>query len=133
MSQCIILPSVNDSRGGVSIVEKVLPFAIKRVYYIYDVPPESVRGGHRHKKNVQALICVSGSCRINIDSGSEKSSVVLDSPTKCLILHPRDWHTMDSFSPGAVLLVLASEYYDASDYIDEPYESGNPSQEDSSK
>lgn len=115
--------------GGVTIIEKVLPFPVRRVYYIYNVPSESVRGGHRHKKNVQALVCVSGSCRINIDNGTEKSSVILDSPAKCLILHSSDWHTMDSFSSGAVLLVLASEYYDASDYIDEPY----TAQEDTSK
>ncbi|MCM1320681.1 MAG: FdtA/QdtA family cupin domain-containing protein [Bacteroides sp.] len=110
-----------------------MPFSIKRVYYIYNVPPESVRGGHRHKKNTQALVCVSGSCRINIDDGLEKSSVVLDSPTKCLVLHPKDWHTMGSFSSDAVLLVLASEYYDASDYIDEPYSSETSSKKEKSK
>ena len=133
MSQFIMLPSVYDRRGGVSIIERVLPFSIKRVYYIYDVPADSVRGGHRHKKNVQALVCVSGSCRINIDDGTEKSSVVLDSPSKCLVLHPRDWHTMDSFSQGAVLLVLASEYYDASDYIDEPYKPDSSSKKGAAK
>lgn len=102
-------------------MEKVLPFEIKRVYYIHHVSNGSVRGGHRHKVTQQALICVAGSCEISIDNGSQKENVALDAPTKCLVLAPEDWHTMQHFSTDAVLLVLASEYYDAADYIDEPY------------
>ena len=122
MSQIISLPSSKDSRGALTIIEKVLPFAVKRVYYIYNVTsPDQVRGGHRHKKTNQALICVSGSCRINLDDGETQSSVLLDSPDKCLIVEAKDFHTMDQFTSDAVLLVLASEYYNASDYIDTPY------------
>lgn len=121
MSQIINLPTAQDERGALTIIERVLPFEVKRVYYIYNVAEGSVRGGHRHKTNVQALVCVSGSCRINLNDGSKKSSVLLDSPNKCLVIEPEDWHTMEEFSKDTVLLVLASQYYDANDYIDKPY------------
>ena len=121
MSQLITLPTVQDERGSLTIIEKVLPFQIKRVYYIYHVNYTDIRGGHRHKITTQALICVAGSCRINLNNGIEKKSIILDNPNKCLVVDPEDWHTMDQFSQDAVLLVLASEYYDASDYIDEVY------------
>jgi dTDP-4-dehydrorhamnose 3,5-epimerase-like enzyme len=119
--QVIKLPTVADERGGLTIIEKVLPFEIKRVYYIYNVSPESIRGGHRHKKNWQALVCPAGACEISINNGKERKTVQLDSPDKCLVLAPEDWHTMEKFTKDAVLLVLASEYYDAADYIDTPY------------
>lgn len=121
MSQIITLPTVQDERGFLTIIEKVLPFQIKRIYYIYKVNSTNVRGGHRHKTNIQALICIAGSCRINLNNGTEKKSVILDNPNKCLVVEPEDWHTMDQFSEDAALLVLASEYYDASDYINRAY------------
>ncbi len=119
MAYIIELPTFSDKRGKLTVIEKVLPFEIKRVYYIYETKDK--RGGHRHKKNTQALICLNGSCEIYINDGFKKETVKLDKPSKCLILEPKDWHTMDNFTDGAILLVLASEYYDINDYIDEEY------------
>ncbi len=119
MPYFIDLPTFCDGRGGLTVIEKLLPFDIKRIYYIYNVSEK--RGGHRHKKSIQALICLGGSCEIYVNDGKVEQIFVLDSPDKCLILEPRDWHTMDNFSKGSNLLVLASEYYDISDYIDEKY------------
>jgi dTDP-4-dehydrorhamnose 3,5-epimerase-like enzyme len=116
----IKLPTHQDARGSLTVAEKILPFEIKRVYYIYDCAAGD-RGGHRHKKNIQVLICVKGSCVIDCDDGQTKEAVLLDRPDKALLLQPADWHTMRDFTPDAVLLVLASEYFDADDYIDEAY------------
>jgi len=115
----INLPTFEDPRGILTVVDQEVPFAIKRVYYLYGVT--QARGGHRHKKTVQALICLNGSCEIFIHNGKEKETVLLDSPRKLLIVEAEDWHTMDKFSQGAILLVLASEAYDRNDYIDEEY------------
>jgi hypothetical protein len=112
-------PRFDDSRGGLCVVENLLPFSVKRIYYIFNVCGE--RGGHRHIKAVQALICLSGSCEVFVDDGVEKNTYILDEPHKCLIIEPKDWHTMDKFSISASLLVLASEYYDVNDYIDDTY------------
>jgi len=119
MAYIIELPIFGDERGNLTVVEKLLPFDIKRFYYIYDVINQ--RGGHRHKKTVQALICLGGSCEIYINDGEKEEVVSLDTPDKCLILEPKDWHTMDKFSKGSTLLVFSSEYYDVNDYIDEEY------------
>ena len=121
MPKLLELNSFHDSRGSLSVIEKIIPFEIRRVFYIYNVD-ESERGKHRHHKTIQAAICVSGSCLIQTDNGIFKESYLLDKPDKCLILYPEDFHTMSSFSNGAVLLVLASEYFDKDDYIYQPYE-----------
>jgi dTDP-4-dehydrorhamnose 3,5-epimerase-like enzyme len=102
------------------VIERVIPFDIKRIFYIYGVD-DSVRGGHRHHKTIQAAICLQGSCHIHCDNGTLKTDFVLDNPHKCLLLLPEDWHTMDHFSSDAILMVLASEYFDKEDYIFEPY------------
>lgn len=122
MSKIIQLSEIKDENGSLTVIEKILPFEIKRIYYIYGVnSPEIVRGGHRHKKTLQAAICLSGRCTIECISLGDKSSYNLDSPQKCLLIEPEDWHTMQNFSEGSVLLILASEYYDREDYIDEKY------------
>ena len=113
------LPTFSDNRGNLTVVEKLLPFDIKRFYYIYDVT--SKRGGHRHKKTIQALICLGGSCEVYINNNIKEETIILDSPNKCLILNPEDWHTMDKFTKGSILLVFSSEFYDKDDYIDEEY------------
>lgn len=115
----INLPTFGDTRGNLTVIEKCLPFEIKRFYYIYDI--EGKRGGHRHKKTTQALICLGGSCEIYVNNGEKEEIILLDSPSKCLIVESRDWHTMDKFTYGAILLVFASEFYDKDDYIDEEY------------
>lgn len=119
MAKFIDLPTFTDSRGSLTIIEHFSEFEVKRVYYIYDVIGK--RGGHRHKKTIQGLICLSGSCEVYINDGTNEKTFKLDSPQKCLLVDPDDWHTMDAFSDSSILLVLASEYYDKEDYIDEPY------------
>lgn len=119
MAYIINIPKFSDNRGNLNVVEKLLPFEIKRFYYIYDITNK--RGGHRHKKTTQALICLGGSCEIYINNGEYGETILLDTPSKCLILDPIDWHTMDKFTQGSTLLVFSSEYYDKNDYIDEEY------------
>ncbi len=119
MAHIIDLPTFGDERGRLTIIEKVLPFEIKRFYYVYDV--RGKRGGHRHHKTIQALVCLGGSCEVYVNDGSHEKIFLLDHSDKCLIVEPQDWHTMDKFTNGSTLLVFASEYYDVNDYIDEEY------------
>jgi len=120
MASLINLKTFTDERGNLTVIEKVVPFDIKRIFYIYGVD-NSERGGHRHHKTVQAAICIRGHCVIYNNNGIDESTFVLDSPDKCLMIEPQDWHTMHSFSEDAILMVLASEYFDAADYIAAPY------------
>jgi len=122
MAELIDLKTFTDARGNLTVVEKVLPFDIKRVFYIYGVD-DSKRGNHRHKKTIQAAVCLVGSCRISVQDGDGRpvSHYELDTPSKCLILKPEDHHWMDNFTPDCILMVFASEYYDTNDYIFEPY------------
>lgn len=120
MASLIELNTFLSESGNLTVFEKMMPGTIKRVFYIYgagDIP----RGGHRHHKTWNALICMRGQCRVYSNNGDEENHYVLDSPDTCLILEPQDWHTMRGFSEDAILLVLANEYYDKSDYIDTPY------------
>ena len=122
MAKLINLKSFKDSRGELTVIEKDLPFSIKRVYYIYNLNSEG-RGYHRHKETVQALVCVSGSCDVFCQSNkSETNKFELKSPNQCLIIAPHDYHWMTNFSSNTVILVLASKLYDKNDYIDESYE-----------
>jgi dTDP-4-dehydrorhamnose 3,5-epimerase-like enzyme len=102
-------------------MEKEIPFDIKRVYYIYGVSPQSVRGRHRHHRTVHALTCLKGSCEVYVNNGVTEATFLLNSPDQGLILPPEDWHTMYNFSDDAILLVLASEYYDPGEYIPDEY------------
>ncbi len=120
MAYLIDLKSFTDNRGNLTVIEKTIPFDIKRIFYIYGVDNSS-RGGHRHKKTIQAAICIQGSCYINNDNGFIVEKFLLNKPDQCLIIEPKDWHTMDAFSPNAILMILASEYFDNNDYIFEPY------------
>ncbi len=108
-----------DYRGHLTVVENNadIPFEIKRIYYLYDTKPGFVRGLHSHRKLEQILVCVNGSCMIRLDDGCDREEVLLDDPTKGLYIGPNIWREMYDFSEGAVLLVLASEFYDESDYI----------------
>ncbi|GLX12537.1 hypothetical protein Pstr01_07760 [Pseudomonas straminea] len=119
MASLISLPTYSDARGSLSVVEDALPFEVRRVYFVYDVV--GARGGHRHKRTRQALVCVSGTCDIYVNNGRSELTYKLATPTDCLVLEPEDWHTMHSFTKAATLLVFASERYDKSDYIDEKY------------
>jgi len=117
MAHVVNLPTFTDSRGSLTVIEKILPFEIKRAYFIYNATEE--RGRHRHHKTIQALFCTSGSCNIFVHNKMGEHVYSLDKPNMCLILEPSDWHTMNDFSEGCVLFVLASEYFDKNDYIAE--------------
>jgi dTDP-4-dehydrorhamnose 3,5-epimerase-like enzyme len=121
MPKLITIETFSDNRGHLSVLEKNMPFDIKRVFYIYGVD-NSVRGKHRHHKTIQAVICISGSCKIANNNGKQNEIFELDQPNKCLFLYPEDFHSMYDFSSDAILLVLASEYFDPNDYIYEPYQ-----------
>jgi hypothetical protein len=120
MAHLIDLTTFTDKRGNLTVIEKSIPFHIKRIFYIYGVD-DSERGGHRHKQTIQAAICIQGQCRIYNNNGTETAEFLLNSPAKCLILDPQDWHKMYNFSPDAILMVLASTEFEAADYIFEPY------------
>jgi hypothetical protein len=120
LAHLIDLKTFTDVRGNLTVIERVIPFDIKRIFYIYGVD-DSVRGGHRHHKTVQAAICLTGSCKIINNNGLEQQEFILDSADQCLILNPEDWHQMHEFTPNAILMVLASEFFDQHDYIYESY------------
>ncbi len=120
MAHIIDLKIFTDARGSlVAIEDSLLPFAIKRVYSILN--PQGIRGGHRHKKTTQAMICLQGSCVVYNNDGKSEQEFILDNPSKCLILEPQDWHQMKDFKNNCLLQVLASQNYDINDYIDNPY------------
>lgn len=109
----------DNATGKLTFLEanKDIPFDIKRVYYVYDVRYGERRGFHAHKELEQYLICIHGRCKVLLDNGKEKENILLDNPSEGLYVGPGSWHEMYEFSEGAVLLVLASQYYDENDYI----------------
>lgn len=119
MAKMIELPTFGDSRGELSVLEQAVPFPIRRVYFIHRA--QGLRGGHRHRTNVQVLVAIAGSVRVHVNDGEARADYILDDPRRALLVECRDWHTMDDFSPDCVLLVLASEPYNVADYNDEPY------------
>jgi dTDP-4-dehydrorhamnose 3,5-epimerase-like enzyme len=122
MPKIIKLNTIFDTRGSLTVIEKILPFDIKRVFYIYGAD-NSTRGMHRHHITTQAAIVLNGSCSIfNQKPGAtENEEFILNNPDKCLIIYPEDYHWMKNFSNDCVLLVLASDYYNPNDYIFESY------------
>ncbi|AOT57690.1 MULTISPECIES: sugar 3,4-ketoisomerase [Streptomyces] len=114
----VSLPRHTDGRGSLSAVEadKALGFEIRRVYYLYDVPGDAVRGAHGHRRLEQLLVAVHGSFRITLDDGFSRDTVVLDDPARGLRVGPMVWRELTGFSPGAVALVLASRPYEDDDY-----------------
>lgn len=113
----IKLPEHVNSTGKISVIEKKLPFEIKRVYWIYDITDN--RGGHAHKKNQQALIVIKGSCQVLIRNKSFEEIFTLNSCNQMLLLEPEDWHLIKNISKETIILVLASKEYDKKDYIDQ--------------
>jgi dTDP-4-dehydrorhamnose 3,5-epimerase-like enzyme len=120
MAYLIDLKTFTDKRGNLTVIENVLPFTVKRIFYIYGVD-DSIRGGHRHHLTIQAAICIKGECKIFNNNGIKKEVYDLDKPSTCLILEPEDWHQMCDFSNDAILMVLASENYSEEDYIYSKY------------
>jgi hypothetical protein len=115
----IEIPKISDPRGNLSFIEgnKHIPFEIKRVYYLYDVPGGSERGGHAHKDLHQLIISMSGSFNVHLDDGVNKKTFHLNRSYYGLYICPMIWRQLDNFSSGGVSMVLASNYYDESDYL----------------
>jgi dTDP-4-dehydrorhamnose 3,5-epimerase-like enzyme len=117
--QIIKLPIIQDTRGNLTFIEgeKHIPFAIKRTYYLYDVPGGAARAGHAHKELHQFLIAISGSFDVTVDDGTEKVKYHLNRSYFGLYIPPLIWREIDNFSSGSVCLALVSEIYDENDYL----------------
>lgn len=114
----IEIPKITDPRGNLAVIEKnVLPYPIKRVYYLYDVPSDSARGGHAHKKQLEFLIALSGSFIVTVDDGISRKEILLNKPDKGLLLPTGIWRELNDFSSGAICLVISSGEFDEEDYI----------------
>lgn len=115
----IDLPKVHDPRGNLTFVEggRHIPFEIKRVYYLYDVPGGATRAGHAHKALQQMLIAIAGSFDVLLDDGKEKKTYHLNRSYYGLYIFPLTWRVIDNFSSGAVCLSIVSDYYEESDYF----------------
>jgi hypothetical protein len=111
----------SDRKGNLSVVqnEDTIPFDVKRVYYLYDVPGGESRGAHAHKELSQLIVAASGSFTVTLDDGKVKRSFLLNRPYQGLLVVPGIWRTLDDFSSGSVCMVLASHGYDKNDYIRE--------------
>jgi hypothetical protein len=118
LCQMVDLPKIHDPRGNLTFIEsnEQIPFAIQRVYYLYDVPGGSERGGHAHKELHQLIIAMSGSFDVVLDDGASKKRVHLNRSYNGLYVCPMIWRELDNFSSGAVCMVLASNKYSESDY-----------------
>ena len=115
--ELVDIPKVHDRRGNLSFLESTQAgFDIKRIYYLYDIPADSVRGGHAHKKLKQVIIALSGSFDVVLDDGVVKRNITLARPYQGLYMCPMIWRELVNFSSGEVGLVLASDLYDESDY-----------------
>jgi len=118
---CIVIPlnKVHNRAGNITVIEgnNHIPFDVKRVYYLYDIPGGESRGGHAHKQLRQLIVAASGSFNVMLDDGVNKKSFTLNRPDYGLLVVPGIWRELKEFSSGAICLVLASHTYDESDYI----------------
>lgn len=117
--QLIELPKISDTRGNLTFLEgeRHIPFAIKRVFYIYDIPSGQARGAHAHHRLHQFLVCLSGGLDVTLDDGKNKRTVHLNRPWRGLHVPPMIWAAEGDFDPGTVYAVMASDVYDPADYI----------------
>ena len=112
------IPKIADVRGNLAVIEKdTIPYPIKRVYYLFDVPSDSYRGGHAHKEQYELLIALSGSFVVTLDDGVSKRSFTLNKPNKGLLIPTGIWRELENFSSGAICLVLSSGEFEEKDYI----------------
>lgn len=118
-ARVIDLPRHRSDNGSLTVAENNgdMPFAIKRVYYIYDVPTDEGRGGHSHHTLEGLMVALSGSFSVTIDDGKDTRTFTLDRPYRALYIPAGIWRTIDNFSSGAICMVLASDKYDADDYV----------------
>lgn len=116
--ELINIPKIENALGNIAYIENdIVPFDIKRVYYLYDIPSYAKRGGHSHKKLVQVLIAISGSFDVILKDGKSTQTITLNKPDKGLLIQNNTWRELENFSSGAVCLVLASEVFTDEDYI----------------
>jgi dTDP-4-dehydrorhamnose 3,5-epimerase-like enzyme len=116
----LIIPKIEDPRGNLSVIENnVIPFEIKRVYYLYDVPSGAERGGHSHKEQQEFLVALSGSFDVILNDGKQEKKVTLNKPFEGLLITNGIWRELRNFSSGAVCLVIASDVFSEEDYIRE--------------
>lgn len=116
--QLIPIPKIEERRGNLSVIENdTIPFGIKRVYYLYDVPSGAERGGHAHKNLRQFLVALSGSFDVVLHDGKEEKIVTLNKPYEGLLINSGIWRALQNFSSGSVCLVVASEVYIEEEYI----------------
>ena len=116
--KAIDIPKINNTKGNIGVIENdTIPFDVKRVYYLFDVPSGAKRGGHAHKKLKQVLIAISGSFDVVLKDGKSKEIVKLNRPDKGLLIENNIWRELENFSSGSVCLVLASEEFSEDDYI----------------
>ncbi len=116
----IDIPKIIDEkgRGNLAVIEKdVIPFDIKRVYYLFDIPSDAYRGGHAHIKQLEFLVALSGSFEVILDNGITKDKIMLNKPDKGLLIPRATWRELENFSAGSVCLVLTSGEYEEADYI----------------
>lgn len=114
----IPIPKIEDPRGNLSVIEKeVVPFDIKRVYYLYDVPAGAERGGHAHIQQREFLIALSGSFDVILNDGKTEETVTLNKPFEGLLINEGIWRELKNFSSGSVCLVIASDVFEEADYI----------------
>lgn len=112
------ISKIEDPRGNLSVIEKeVVPFEIKRVYYLYDVPAGAERGGHAHKKLQQFLVALAGSFDVVLNDGKNEQTITLNKPFEGLLITNGIWRELKNFSSGAVCLVVASDVFEEKDYI----------------
>lgn len=118
--EIIDIPKITDTRGNLSVIENdVVPFDIKRVYYLYDVPSGAERGGHSHKELFEFLVALSGSFDVILKDGESEKTVTLNRPNQGLLIKSGIWRELENFSSGSVCLVVASDVYKEDDYIRE--------------